>query len=103
MGDHAVRLAGAAALVRNRLNRRERRRLARALCRGNASAAPNQRRYEVRPEHRVTVADVLRDPHPLVAASVHLLRDTKANGEHRLVPRGRKCLALHVTLATVRS
>lgn len=60
-----------------------------------------QRRYEDLPEHRIQVADQLAAPHSLVAASVHLLRNSKADAEQRLLPRGKRCLALRVTLGTV--
>lgn len=61
----------------------------------------DQCRHEALPAHRITVVVPPTDPHPLVAASVHLLRNAKADAEHRLAPRGKKCLALRVTLATV--
>ena len=61
----------------------------------------DQERFEARPENRIVVPEVLTDPHTLVAASVHLLRQAKTDQQHRLVPRGKRCLALAVTLGTV--
>lgn len=57
-----------------------------------------QERFEALPEHRITVAEVLTEPHKLVAASVQLLRHAKTDHQHRLVPRGKRCLAVAVTL-----
>lgn len=59
-----------------------------------------QERFEVLPENRIAVAEVLTDPHKLVQASVQLLRNARPDQQHRLVPRGKKCLAVAVTLAT---
>ena len=61
----------------------------------------DQARYEAAPEHRILVPEVLTDPHSLVAASVHLLRKAKSDGQHRLSPRGKRCLAVMVTMGTV--
>lgn len=61
----------------------------------------DQERYEADPAHRVTVPEVLTDPHPLVAASVRALRKAKPDHQHRLVPRDSKCLAVSVTLGSV--
>ncbi|HET7552354.1 MAG TPA: hypothetical protein VFK04_13780 [Gemmatimonadaceae bacterium] len=60
----------------------------------------DQQRHEALPEHHIQVAEVLTDPHKLVAASVQLLRHAKADAQHRLIPRGKKCLAVAVTLGT---
>lgn len=68
-----------------------------ALARG---PVPDQKRYEAVPEHRIFVAETLSNPHKLVATSVLLLRSAKTNEQHRLVPRGSRCLALAVTLGT---
>ena len=62
-----------------------------------------QERFEALSENRITVAEVLTDPHKLVQASVQLLRNAKADQQHRLVPRGKKCLAVAVTLGTAES
>lgn len=61
---------------------------------------PDQERYEALPEHRIAVPEMLADPHRLVAASVQLLRQAKTDAQHRLIPRGKKCLAVTVTLGT---
>lgn len=60
----------------------------------------DQARYEAMEEHRIVVPELLADPHPLVAASIHLLRKSRTDAEHVLVPSGKKCLALSVTLGT---
>lgn len=59
-----------------------------------------QERYEGLPEHRISVPGLLTDPHRLVATSVPLLRNCKVDVQHRLVPRGKECLALSVTLGS---
>jgi hypothetical protein len=61
----------------------------------------DQMRYEAQPEHRIVVAEVLTDPHRLVAASVRALRKAKTDGQHRLVARSASCLSVSVTLGTV--
>lgn len=60
----------------------------------------DQERFEALPEHRIAVPEVLTEPHKLVAASVQLLRNAKADQQHRLVPRGKRCLSVAVTLGT---
>jgi hypothetical protein len=60
----------------------------------------DQKRYEAEAEHRIVVAESLTDPHKLVAGSVSLLRQAKSNEQHRLLPRGKRCLAVQVTLGT---
>jgi hypothetical protein len=60
----------------------------------------DQARYEAVEEHRIVVPELLADPHPLVAASIHLLRKSRTDAEHVLVPARKKCLALSVTLGT---
>jgi hypothetical protein len=61
---------------------------------------PIQARHEALPEHHIAVSEMLTDPHPLVAATVHLLRKTKPDGQHRLTPHGKRALALTVTMGT---
>jgi hypothetical protein len=61
----------------------------------------DQQRFEDDPEHRIVVPELLTDPHPLVASSVHLLRRSRTNAQHLLVPSGKKCLAVSVSLDTV--
>ena len=60
-----------------------------------------QRRFEADPEHRIVVPELLTEPHALVASSVYLLRRSKTNAQHLLVPAGKKCLAVEVSLDTV--
>lgn len=60
----------------------------------------DQERSESLPENRITVAEALTNPHKLVQASVQLLRNAKSDQQHRLIPRGKKCLAVAVTLGT---
>lgn len=58
-----------------------------------------QRRYEANADHRITVAQQLVDPHPLVAKTVQALRTAK--GDERGVLRARQsCLAVNVSIAT---
>lgn len=69
---------------------------------GEVATGPvaDQERYEALEEHRIVVPELLADPHPLVAASIHLLRKSRMSEEHVLVPSGKKCLAVSVTLGT---
>ena len=60
----------------------------------------DQERFEALPEHHITVPEILADPHPLVATAVHLLRKSRTNDQHLLVPSGRKILDLSVSLGT---
>ena len=49
----------------------------------------DQARYEAMEEHRIVVPELLEDPHPLVSASIHLLRKSRTDAEHVLVPSGK--------------
>ena len=60
----------------------------------------DQERFEALAENRITVPDVLAVPHKLVASSIQCLRHAKTDQQHRLVPRGKRCLAVAVTLGT---
>lgn len=60
----------------------------------------DQERFEALPENRIAVVDVLANPHKLVQSSIQLPRNAKADQQHRLVPRGKRCLAVAVTLGT---
>ena len=60
----------------------------------------DQERFEALPEHHITVPEILADPHPLVATAVHLLRKSRTNDQHLLVPSGKKILDLSVSLGT---
>jgi hypothetical protein len=60
----------------------------------------DQARYESLPEHQITVPEMLTDPHSLVATTVLLLRRSRTDAQHVLVPSGKKHLAIHVTLGT---
>lgn len=60
----------------------------------------DQERFESLAENRIAVGEVLTDPHKLVQMSVQLLRHAKADQQHRLVSRGKRCLAVAVTLGT---
>lgn len=62
--------------------------------------AADQARFEELPENRITVPEILTDPHPLVVTAVHLLRKSRTNAQHVLVPSGKKMLALEVSLGT---
>lgn len=65
-----------------------------------AGPAADQARFEALPENAIAVPELLTDPHPLVATAVHLLRKSRTNAQHVLVPSGKKILALEVTLGT---
>ncbi|WP_373069947.1 hypothetical protein [Gemmatimonas sp.] len=60
-----------------------------------------QRRFEAQPEHRIVVPEILEAPHPLVAASVLLLRRAKIDEDLRVRSGGLKCVALKLTLSSV--
>lgn len=60
----------------------------------------DQERFEALPENRITVPELLSDPHPLVATAVHLLRKSRTNEQHILIPSGKKLLDLSVSLDT---
>jgi len=60
----------------------------------------DQERYEALPEHRITMPEMLADPHTLVAESIHLLRKSRTDAQHLLVLSGKKCLDVSVTLGT---
>jgi hypothetical protein len=60
----------------------------------------DQERFEASAENRIVVSEMLTEPHKLVAASVQLLRQAKSDQQHRLIPRGKRCLAAAVTLGT---
>jgi len=60
----------------------------------------DQARFEELPENLVRVPEILTDPHPLVATAVHLLRKSRTNAQHVLVPSGKKMLDLTVSLGT---
>lgn len=60
----------------------------------------DQERFEALPEHHITVPEILANPHPLVATAVHLLRKSRTNDQHLLVPSGKKILDLSVSLGT---
>lgn len=60
----------------------------------------DQERFEALPENHITVPEILADPHPLVSTAVHLLRKSRTNGQHLLVPSGKKILDLSVSLGT---
>lgn len=66
-----------------------------------AGPVAEQERFEGLPEHRIVVAEVLTEPHKLVATSIQLLRQAKTDHQHRLIPRGKRCLAVSATLGTV--
>lgn len=58
----------------------------------------DQERFESLPENWIKVADVLENPHPLVAQSVVALRRAKPDQQGYLQPRTASCLAVRVTL-----
>ena len=60
----------------------------------------DQERFEALTENHIVVPEVLSDPHKLVAASVQCLRQAKTDEQHRLLPRGKRCLSVAVTLLT---
>lgn len=60
----------------------------------------DQERFEALSENRLTVPELLSNPHPLVAASILLFRKAKSDGQHRLMPSGKKCLNLSVSLGS---
>jgi hypothetical protein len=55
-----------------------------------------QARFETREENRIVVADMLTDPHPLVAKTVAALRRAKPNHQGYLIPTA---LALNVNVS----
>ncbi|MBW7934320.1 MAG: hypothetical protein H3C62_12105, partial [Gemmatimonadaceae bacterium] len=60
----------------------------------------DQERFEALPENHITVPEVLADPHPVVATAVHLLRKSRTDAQHLLVPAGKKILDLSVSIGT---
>lgn len=60
----------------------------------------DQERFEELSENRITVPEILADPNALVATAVHLLRKSRTNEQHILVPSGKKMLDLSVSLGT---
>ena len=60
----------------------------------------DQERFEALPENRLTVPELLAKPHPLVSASIQLFRKAKSDGQHRLMPSGKKCLDVSVSLGS---
>ena len=58
-----------------------------------------QARFEALPENRISVAEILSDPHPLVALTVKALRGAKSN-KGVLVPKAKKCLAIRVSIGS---
>lgn len=61
-------------------------------------AVADQARFEKLIENQLVVPELLTKPHPLVAASIQLIRKANADGQHRLIPSGPKCLTVSVSL-----